>query len=71
MAVIGVSQLNRRVGGTGGVILKPMTREEKELWEAGGGGGDLQSGVSMQFLWFQISTFDKVSIPTTTHFPGN
>ena len=27
--------------------------------------------VSTQFLWFQISTFDKVLIPTTTHFPGN
>ena len=27
--------------------------------------------VSAQFLWFEISTFDKVSIPTVTHFPGN
>ena len=27
--------------------------------------------VSMQFLWSQISTFDKALIPTTTHFPGN
>ena len=27
--------------------------------------------VSAQFLWFQISTFDKVSIPTITHFSGN
>ena len=27
--------------------------------------------VSTQFLWFQISTFDKVSIPTITHLPGN
>ena len=27
--------------------------------------------VSAQFLWFQILTFDKVSIPTITHFPGN
>ena len=25
--------------------------------------------VSVQFLCFQISTFDKVSIPTVTHFP--
>ena len=24
-------------------------------------------GVSAQFLWFQISTFDKSSIPTLTH----
>ena len=27
--------------------------------------------VSAQFLWFQILTLDKVSIPTITHFPGN
>ena len=27
--------------------------------------------VNEQFLCFQISTFDKVSIPTITHFPGN
>ena len=27
--------------------------------------------VSVQFLWFQILTFDKVLIPTITHFPGN
>ena len=31
----------------------------------------VQKGVSAEFLWFQISTFDKVSIPTVTHFPGN
>ena len=27
--------------------------------------------VSVQFLWFQILAFDKVSIPTITHSPGN
>ena len=27
--------------------------------------------VSVQFLWLQISTFDKVPIPMITHFPGN
>ena len=31
----------------------------------------LEVFVSMQFLWFQILTFDKVSIPMVTHFPGN
>ena len=29
------------------------------------------TGVSAQFKWFQNSTFDKVSIPTVTHFSGN
>ena len=27
--------------------------------------------VSTQVLWSQILTFDKVSIPTIAHFPGN
>ena len=27
--------------------------------------------VSMQFLYLQISTSDKVLIPMVTHFPGN
>ena len=32
---------------------------------------EVKLGVSVQFLWFQISTFDKVSTPTITHFSGN